>query len=77
MGWSGDINELLHVLRTLGADQDEQGKFIVSGGICLFMGIGPDCVVDDEAKYMKGGEWYSMAAALGATSYGLKVTVIS
>ena len=77
MGWSGDINQILSVLSVLGADQDEQGNYLVRGNIISFMGIGPDCVVDDEAEYRKGGDWCNLVSAMGMPSYGVQVTVIA
>lgn len=77
----GRVGQLLHALRTFGADQDEDGNFIVSSGhISTFMGMqgeDADVVVSSEARYRKDGHWCSLAQALNSTSYGLRgVTVI-
>lgn len=76
MGWSGDIKELQHVLRTLKCDQTEEGEFKVDGKIVLFMGVGPDVVVGDDAVYYFDGKPHNLAHAMHGTSYGMKVTVI-
>lgn len=79
-GWMGRVGQVLHTLRVYGADQDEEGKFLVSsGGVSTFMGMqgeDADCVVSASALYRKDGQWCSLAQALNSTSYGLKVTVI-
>lgn len=73
------MGQVLHVLRTFGADQDPDGKFVVGGMIMSFMGMsGPDVdvVVGADAFFMKGGEKVMLVPCLGMTSYGNKVVVI-
>lgn len=94
-GWMGTQGHVFHVLRTLGATTDNEGRFVIRHGlVATFMGAGgenADCVVDSEAQYnvggtfvqfdshvdVQGGSWRGLAAAMNATSYGLRgVTVI-
>lgn len=74
-GWMGELRHVHHVLATIGADQDEAGQFYVRGQIVSFLGLsGPDAemVIGPDAQYRIAGEWVGLAAALNATSYGLR-----
>ena len=75
-GWIGTVDQVQHVLRTVGADVDENGAFIVGGQIALFMGAGPDVVIGADAVYYRDGRQCSLAHAMAGTSYGVKVIVI-
>lgn len=81
-GWIGVARQMLHYLSTVGADRDEEGRFLVRppGSVSSFMGMegeNAEVVVSGEACYRVGGErWCNLAAGLATTSYGLKVTVI-
>lgn len=79
-GWFGQLGQLLHTLRVMRADTDEQGSFLVRGTIVRGMGQSgdnADMVVGADAQYMAAGTWHGLAAALNGTSYGLHdVTVI-
>lgn len=78
MGWSGDIHHVLHALRTVCAERDDEGKFlIIRDAPPFFLGCGPDCVVSDECMYLLNGREISLASLMNSTSYGLRnVTVI-
>jgi hypothetical protein len=39
MGWIGTQQEIYGCLSARGADRDESGRYIVRGGIFLFMGV--------------------------------------
>lgn len=76
MGWIGSADELAQVLRVAGCDRDEDGKFKVDGSIASFMGAGDEFVVGPDAVAYIDGKPTNICNMLGATSYGLKVTVI-
>jgi hypothetical protein len=79
-GWFGTLGQVKHVLRTIRADQDADGAFIVRGTIATLLGgssDSADCVVGPDAQYRRAGLWAGLAGAMNATSYGLHgVTVI-
>lgn len=80
-GWAGVMRHVLHYLRTVGADQDEEGNFLIGGpGVMSFMGMSgenAEVVVPAETVYFVNGRQAPLAAGLNATSYGLRgVTVI-
>ena len=79
-GWFGQLGHVKHVLRTVGADMDEEGNFLVRGTIGTLLGDSresADCVVGADAQYSRSGQWCSLAHAMNGTSYGLRgVTVI-
>jgi hypothetical protein len=78
MGWIGDIHQVEYALGIVGADRDEDGKFFIyNDAPCLFLGIGPECVVSDESSYSVGGQRCSLAGLMNSTSYGSGVEVIS
>lgn len=76
-GWLGYHTQLLHTLRMFGADRDADGTFLISGSVSSFMGAGEEVCVGEDARYYVGGEPRSLVLALGGTSYGMHVTVIS
>lgn len=75
-GWIGLKGQLDHVLATFHCDRDPDGKFLVGGSISSFMGAGEEFVVGADAVYFVDGKPHNLCAALGATSYGVKVLVI-
>jgi hypothetical protein len=71
-------DHVLHALRTVGADRDEEGNFLIDGGVASFMGLGEEVCVSDGAHYLVGGQPRSLAALMNSTSYGVRgVQVIS
>jgi hypothetical protein len=80
-GWIGTNGQILHFLRVVGADQDSEGRFIITGeGVISFMGMGgedAECIVPAATCYRKGGRDIPLAAGLAGTSYGLGITVIA
>lgn len=82
MGWFGTKGQLLHYLRVVGADQDEDGRFLIRGaGVVSFLGIDlgdqTEIVVDNDAEYFIKGQPCSLTSGLAQTSYGLNVHVIN
>lgn len=82
-GWFGNRSQLLHFLRTVGADTDDEGNFLIGGppeaAPVSFMGSSnpnTDVVIPGEAVYFKSGQASNLANGLGATSYGMSITVI-
>lgn len=52
------MSQLTWVLHTVGADRDEEGRFLIRGEVSTFLGLdGPDAetVVHGEAVYFVGG----------------------
>lgn len=85
IGWSGRNDQVLHYLRTVGADRDGEGedggRFIIGGpkGVLSFMGMNDphgDVVISFDTVYFKNGKECNLALGLGTTSYGLNVYVI-
>lgn len=68
--------ELAQVLRIGRCDQDEDGRFLVSGTIASFMGAGEEFIVGPDACYYVGGKHVNLAGAISGTSYSCPVTVI-
>jgi len=74
MGWFGDSNEILHYLRVVGADKDEEGLFLI-GGEPVTTGLDPrEVVVPDGTVYFVDGTPVPLAANMPA-SRGIKVKV--
>jgi hypothetical protein len=79
LGWTGIMSQVLHYLRVVGADQSEDGRFLIRGDVVTFLGMGGDnaeTVVGPDAVYFVGGQEYNLAAGLRSTSYGVGVHVI-
>jgi len=81
MGWSGRNDQVLHFLRIVGADRDDDGRFILTpvDAVVFFLGIvteTADVVVNPQARYYVDGKGYSLVAGLRGTSYGHAVQVI-
>ena len=68
--------QLMNFLRVVGADTDAEGKYLVTGTIASFMGMGREFVIGPDARYFRAGRPCGLAAGLRCTSYGLAVTVI-
>ena len=75
-GWLGNPEQLLHMLRTVGADTDPDGNFLIFGEPVI-SGLDGDVVVPAGAEYAVGGKRANLAALLADTSYGTTVKVIS
>jgi len=79
-GWMGTLHLMKYALSVVGADQDKDGKYIVSGGIVTFLGMTDDqaeVVIDETATYYRNGQPCSIAGLLNSTSYGVRnITVI-
>lgn len=73
-GWIGEVEQLEHYLATVGADQDEDGRFKVYGRVVFGLG-GQEIVVDGDAEYSVDGYRSNLAAGLRSTSYGVGVKV--
>ena len=76
MGWIGNVQELAHTLRSMGAEVDEEGRVKISGDAATFMGVGPEVVIGDEAYCIIDGQRVYIAEIMGGTSYGQGATVI-
>lgn len=80
-GWIGQQGQVTHYLSVIGADRDEQGRFIiVNGGAYTFLGLVGDreeILIDGNACYLINGQPANLAAGLATTSYGMKVQVIA
>jgi hypothetical protein len=78
-GWIGIARQLTYFLSIVGADKDEDGRYLIgNGSVTSFMGVGgenADVVVDGEAVYFVDGRQCNLAAGLRGTSYGMGVKV--
>ena len=74
-GWFGSKTQLDYVLASANADRDEDGKFLITGGVAVGLG-GQDVCVAEDACCLIAGKPQSIAALLAATSYGTSVLVI-
>lgn len=75
MGWFGMRQQLMHALRTVGADQDGDGRFLITGAPITAGLDQEEVVVPDETNYLVDGDPRSLAGLLGGTSYGINITV--
>lgn len=75
-GWIGMAGQVEHYLAMVGADRDEQGRFLVGGSVVVGMG-GEEVVLGNDAYYLAGGQKCNLAAGLRSTSYGVAVAVIA
>ncbi len=78
-GWVGVMSQVLHYLSVVGADRDEDGKFLVTGDVVTFLGMGgenAETVVGPDACYFVNGRKANLASGLGSTSYGTRPVVI-
>lgn len=80
MGWIGVNSQMMYALRVVGADRDEDGRFLIYGDMPVnFLGLGGDnaeVVVSDAVEYSVNGKRACLAGLMNSTSYGSKVTVI-
>ncbi len=81
-GWIGLQGQVLHYLRTVGADRDAEGRFLIGKGqVATFLGMdlgdATETVIDSDALYYHNGYPCGLAAGLHSTSYGVKVYVIA
>ncbi len=83
-GWMGVMRAVSNYLRVVGADQDEDGRFILlvpeDGGLVSFLGLplneGSDVIVPHNVQYLVSGHPSNLALGLGSTSSGLSIYVI-
>jgi hypothetical protein len=76
MGCSTDINDVLLLLKEVGADKQE-GQFLIGGPPpIMFMGIGPDCVLQDGISYFLNGERRNLIDLIVEHHKGVRVHVI-
>jgi hypothetical protein len=65
------------VLRTVSADADDEGRFLIYGEPVI-RGLDGDMAVPATAEYSVDGRRANLAALLNSTSYGVRdVTVVS
>jgi hypothetical protein len=77
MGWFGTVDQLLHFMRTVGADRDEDGQFLVAGEEGPMVGLGgQDVVVPASTVYFVRGQAAGLASGMRSTSYGMGIVVI-
>lgn len=74
-GWFGDDAQVQHYLRTVNADRDEDGRFLIGGMVAVGYG-GKELVVGGDAVYFVDGQPRGLASGLRGTSYGMAVVVI-
>lgn len=75
-GWFGDKEQLEHYLAVVGADQAEDGRFLIyNHGVVSFLGLGQELVVSGATEYSVDGRRCNLAAGLRSTSYGIAVKV--
>lgn len=73
-GWFGLTSHVTHVLATMGADRDPDGRFLVAG---IAVGIDPrETVVPGDAVYFVDGQPRNLALAMNGTSYGVRGIVV-
>jgi len=79
LGWVGVMSQVKHYLRTVGADQDNDGKFLIRGDVVTFLGLSGDnaeTVVGPNTVYFRNGQASSLVFGLRSTSYGTVTHVI-
>jgi hypothetical protein len=76
MGWFGLSDQMLHVLRTVNADRDSAGAFLIEGPVVTGAYATDERLVPDETVYFVDGERCPLAALLQTTSSGIPCTVI-
>jgi|GEM_PF-4804648 hypothetical protein len=75
MGWFGRKDHMIHALRTMGADTDEDGRYLVKGHVVSGLG-GEEMVIGNDAQYRMNGQWCGLVGLMNSTSYGIKIHVI-
>lgn len=81
-GWIGMTSQVEYYLSIVGADQDEQGNYLLVGETesdapSSFMGAGVETLIPSGCCYLVKGKRCNLAQGLASTSYGQKITVIS
>ena len=79
LGWVGIKSQVLHYLRIVGADRDEEGRFLIKGDVMTFLGLGgenAETLVGAKTVYYSNGKSCGLAAGLRSTSYGSAAYVI-
>ena len=74
------MGQVLYYLGIVGADRDQDGKFLIEGGVYSFLGLvgdNVDVVIEANTKYFVGGHPTSLVFGLRSTSYGTGVYVIA
>jgi len=63
MGWIGECEKIYAALTEAGADQTDDGKaFLLYRSMPIsYLGLGQECVVDDECEYSIDGDCYKLA----------------
>ncbi len=73
MGWMGKSEQVEHALGVVGADRDENGKFLIyTAPVASFLGLGEELVVGQDTEYSVGGHRNNLAALMNSTSYGIR-----
>lgn len=77
MGWIGLVTDCKDALDAAGADQDENGSFLV---YCVppsrYMGFGDEIVVPDATEYSVNGRRFGLAEMLWHSKKGVRVNVL-
>ena len=79
-GWSGNMMAVLNYLRVVGADQDDDGNFLIGGEPFIsFLGMPltetSDVLVPSETVYYIDGKSANLSAGLRSTSSGMGVVI--
>ncbi len=77
-GWIGPVKDVLYALDLLGADQDGEGKYLVSGQVGVFLGGArpdADILIAEDAQYFVKGQGAQLAAYMRSTSYGVGLKI--
>lgn len=76
MGWIGLARQVEYALSIVGADKDEEGKYLIYGEPpCSFLGLGDELVIGENTNYFVQGQKCNLAGLLRGTSYGMAVKV--
>jgi len=75
MAWLGDPRDALDTLASVGADRDEDGRFLITGKPVVH-GLDGDLLIPDETNYLLGGNAASFAGLMHSTGRGVNVVAI-
>ena len=76
MGWFGLERQLRYALSVVGADKDEQGRYLIYNKP-VTVGIDEsEVVVHDETSYSVNGKRRNLARLINSNSFGVAVNVI-
>lgn len=77
IGWIGEAREVQSYLAAHDADRDANGRYVVTGQVESFFGLGDDAdvLVYGDAEYYVDGKAKNLAAGLATTSHGLPAKV--